>query len=376
MKRDYYEVLGVKKNATADEIKSAFRNLARKYHPDINKEKSAEAKFKEINEAYEVLSDPEKRRLYDQFGHEGVTAGATGSGFSGFGGRGGFEGFGGFDDIFSDIFDNVFSGGRSRRSTRRSTRGEDLQVRVTVTLHDALMGTQKTIKVSHSKTCQKCAGSGAKPGSSPKVCSQCKGQGTVHFRQGFFSLSQTCSYCRGEGKVIETPCEQCQGNGKIRVTEPITVKIPPGVQEGTALRVSGAGEAGNLGGAAGDLYVVCHFESDPRFERRDDDILAEQRISITQAALGSEIKVPAIDGSVTLRIPPGTQTGTVFRIKDRGIPHLGGRGRGDQLVKILVEVPTTLNAKQKELLHELAKSFGEEESGKGEESLFKKVFGK
>lgn len=376
MKRDYYEILGVNKNSTADEIKSAYRNLAKKFHPDVNKDKSAEEKFKEANEAYEVLSDAHKRQLYDQYGHEGVAAGSGASGF-GRGGGGGFEGFGDINDIFGDFFENVFTGG-ARGGTRRAraSRGEDLQVRLTVTLHDALLGTQKTIKVSHTKTCQKCSGSGAKSGSAPKTCSQCKGSGTIHFRQGFFSLSQTCTRCQGTGKVIEMPCENCRGHGKIKMSEPLTVKIPPGVQEGTALRITGAGEAGSLGGGTGDLYVVIHFESDPRFERRDDDILIEQKISITQAALGAEIDMPALDGKVTLRVPPGTQTGTVFRVRDKGIPHLGGRGRGDQLVKIAVEVPSRLNDKQKELLKELAKSFGEDASVKEDESIFKKVFGK
>ena len=376
-KRDYYEILGVSKTAVADEIKAAYRQLAKKYHPDVAKDKSTEEKFKEINEAYEVLSDTQKRQLYDQYGHAGVTGGpgGGGSGFGdGAGGFRGFENFGDMGDIFGDIFENVFSGGQGGGGRRRERRGEDLQARVTVTLSEAAFGVQKTIKVTHTRTCQKCTGSGAKPGTSTKTCTQCRGSGTVHIRQGFFSLSQTCPRCRGEGKMVETPCDACRGGGRVTVSEPITVKIPAGVQEGTALRVTGAGQAGAQGAPTGDLFVVIHQESDPRFERRDDDLLTEQKISITQAALGAEMEVPAIDGKVTLRIPPGTQTGTVFRVRERGIQHLGGRSKGDMLVKILVEVPQRLNDKQKELLKELAASFGEETAK--DDSFIKKVFGK
>ncbi len=375
-KRDYYEVLGVSKSATADEIKAAYRNLAKKYHPDVNKDKTSEDKFKEANEAYEVLSDAQKRQLYDQFGHAGMT-GAQGGAASGAGGFRGFENFGDFGDIFGDLFENVFTGGAGGRGSSRrprSVRGEDLQARLTITLSETAFGTQKTIKVNHSKTCPKCSGTGAKPGTSAKTCPQCRGAGTVHFRQGFFSLSQTCPRCQGEGKITENPCDQCRGQGSVRSSEPITVKIPAGAQEGTALRIAGAGEAGPMGGPAGDLFVVIHQESDPRFERRDDDLIVEHKISITQAALGAEIEVPAIDGKVSLRIPPGTQTGTLFRIRDRGIPHLSGHGKGDELVRIMVEVPQHLNEKQKELLKELAKSFGENEPK--DESFIKKVFGK
>lgn len=371
-KRDYYEILGVRKTASADEIKTAYRVLAKKYHPDVAKEKGTEENFKEINEAYEALSDPQKRQLYDQFGHSGVQ-GQPGGFRQGAGGFQGFENFGDFGDVFGDIFENVFTGGRGQAKQRRN-RGEDLQVRVTVTLSETAAGAQKTFKVNHSRVCQKCSGSGAKPGTSAKTCTQCRGSGTVHFRQGFFSLSQTCPRCQGEGKAVDNPCDTCRSLGNVRVTEPITVRIPAGVQEGTALRVSGAGEAGPHGGPAGDLFVVIHQESDPRFERRDDDLILEEKISITQAALGSELEVPAIDGKVTLRIPPGTQTGTVFRVRERGIPHLSGRGKGDMLVKILVEVPQRLTDKQKDILKELAKSFGEQEIK--DDSIFKKVFGK
>ncbi|OGR96022.1 MAG: molecular chaperone DnaJ [Elusimicrobia bacterium RIFCSPLOWO2_01_FULL_64_13] len=374
-KRDYYEVLGISKSATTDEIKAAYRQLAKKVHPDVNKDKSSEEKFKEANEAYEVLSDPQKRKLYDQFGHAGVAQGGQGPG-QGFGGD--FEGFGDLGDIFGDIFDNVFTGGAGRGRSRRprSNRGEDLQVRLTVALSEAAFGVQKTIKINHAKACAKCSGSGARPGTSSKTCANCKGTGTVQFRQGFFSLSQTCPRCQGEGRVIESPCAECRGQGRVRTLEPITVKVPPGVQEGTALRVTGAGEAGPGGGPAGDLYVVIHQEADPRFERRDDDILSEQKISITQAALGAEISLPSLDGKVTLRVPPGTQTGTVFRVRDGGLPHLSGRGRGDHLVKVIVEVPAHLTARQKELLKELAKTLGEDEPDKDDDSLFKKMFGK
>ena len=266
-KRDYYEVLGVNKGAPADEIKAAYRNLAKKFHPDVNKDKHAEDKFKEANEAYEVLSDEHKRRLYDQYGHAGVQAGAGPEGFRG--GPGGFEGAGDFNDIFGDFFENVFAGqGGGRRGGQarsRASRGDDLQVRLTLTLHDALNGTQKTIKVGHHKSCAKCMGSGAKSGGSHKTCSQCKGSGTVHFRQGFFSLSQTCPRCHGEGRMIENPCDVCHGTGRTKVSEPLNVKIPAGVQEGTALRVTASGDAGMNGGPNGDLFVVVHFDPDPRF---------------------------------------------------------------------------------------------------------------
>jgi len=378
-KRDYYEILGISKSASAEEVKAAYRSLAKKHHPDVNADKASEEKFKEINEAYEILSDPKKRQLYDQYGHAGVAQGAPGApgGFGG--GSRDFDSFGDLNDIFGDFFENVFTGGeggRGRSKKTRSARGEDLQARISVTLNDAAFGSQKTVKISHSKTCQKCSGSGAKPGTSSKTCPQCKGTGNIHFRQGFFSLSQTCTRCQGDGKVIETPCDGCNGHGKVKASEPITVKIPPGVQEGTALRITGAGEAGYLGGPPGDLYVVIHMEADSRFERRDDDILVEQKISITQATLGAEINVPALDGQVTLRIPPGTQTGTVFRMREKGIPHLGGRGRGDELIKIFVEVPTRLDEKQKQFLKELAKTFGEETPPKDDDSFIKKVFGK
>ncbi|OGR86515.1 MAG: molecular chaperone DnaJ [Elusimicrobia bacterium RIFCSPLOWO2_01_FULL_60_11] len=374
-KRDYYEVLGVQKTASADEIKAAYRALAKKYHPDVAKQSGAEDKFKEANEAYEALSDPQKRQLYDQFGHAGAQQGGPGGFGQGAGGFQGFENSGDFGDIFGDIFENVFAGGRGQGQSRQHrNRGEDLQVRLTVTLSESAFGVQKTLKINHSRACRKCAGSGAKPGTASKTCPQCRGSGTVHFRQGFFSLAQTCPRCHGEGKAVDNPCEDCRGLGNVRVTEPITVKIPAGVQEGTALKVTGAGETGPHGGPAGDLFVVIHQEADPRFERRDDDLIIEAKISITQASLGAELEVPAIDGKVTLRIPPGTQTGTIFRVRERGIPHLNGRGKGDMLVKIVVEVPQRVNDKQKELLKELAKSFGEEEVKDG--SIFKKVFGK
>ncbi len=367
-KRDYYQVLGVNKNASADELKAAYRQLAKKYHPDVNKDKSAEERFKEANEAYESLSDPKKREIYDQYGHAGLSQSA--------GGGQGSEGFGDINDIFGDFFDNVFSGGGRQRSSKGSYRGEDLQVRLNVSLHDAAFGTQKTIKISHTKPCARCSGTGAKPGSSPKICSQCRGAGTINFRQGFFSLSQTCNKCHGQGRVIESPCETCHGHGKVKVSEPITVKIPPGVQEGTALRITGSGESGSHGALPGDLYVVMHVESDPRFERKDDDILVDHKVSITQASLGAEINVTSLEGKVVLRIPPGTQTGTVFRAREKGIPHLGGRGRGDLLVSVIVEVPAHITDKQRQLLRELSATFGESESIKEDESFIKKVFGK
>ncbi len=359
-KRDYYEVLGVSRSAAEREIKDAYRQLALKFHPDKNQgNKEAEEKFKEINEAYEVLSDAKKKQLYDQYGHAGVGAGGPGAGpgfggfdFSGFGGGGGAQGD--LGDIFGDILEGVFGQQRPSRSGRRSgaSRGSDLQYDANLEFRDAVFGTELTLKVPRHEACTRCGGSGAKPGTNKKTCPTCKGAGKMRMSQGFFSMVQTCPKCHGEGTVIEAPCSECRGTGKESKTGTIKVKIPAGVEEGSSLRVRGEGEAGERGGPNGDLYVMIHVQKDPNFEREGNNLVAEQHISFTQAALGSEISVPTLEGSVTMKVPAGTQGHTIFKLKQKGVPYLSSRGRGDLLVKIVVDVPKNLSEKEKQLLRE------------------------
>ncbi|HRY29223.1 MAG TPA: molecular chaperone DnaJ [Elusimicrobiota bacterium] len=376
-KRDYYEVLGVSKTAGADELKAAYRKAALQHHPDRNPgNKAAEEKFKEVNEAYEVLSAPEKRRLYDQFGHAGVQQGG------GPGGPGGFHGFedmagGGFGDVFSDLFGDIFGGGGGggRGQGRRGGRGADLRYDHTVTLHEAFTGTQSSLHVARRTTCSKCNGSGAKPGTSRRTCSECRGAGQVRVTRGFFTLAQTCPRCRGEGQIVESPCSECRGEGRVRSTDNLTVRIPPGVEDGTALRVPGAGEAGERGTPAGDLYVVVHITPDSRFERDGENLLTDRHVSIAMAALGGEVEIPTVEKSVRINIPAGTQSGTLLRVRGAGMPRLKGSGRGDVIVRVVVDVPTRLNKEQKRLLAELAQSMGEE-GVSTDDGLFKKVFGR
>lgn len=368
-KRDCYEVLGVSRNATADEIKQAYRKLAIQHHPDKNPgNKQAEEKFKEINGAYEVLSDPEKRQAYDNYGHAGVGQGAG----AGPGGFGGFSDFSNFGDVFSDFFEDVFNlgGGRTRRAG--PVPGADLRTSCTVTLKDAYTGTTVTLNIPISETCAKCHGSRVKPGTHPKTCPVCKGAGNIRTSQGFFTLTRTCGRCGGSGHIIETPCPDCLGTGRIRKNQNISVRIPPGMHDGTSLRISGAGEAGPAGGPAGDLYVTVHVKSDPRFVRDGDDLIVEQKIPFPLAALGGELEVPSMEGKITLKIPAGTQSGTIFRLNDRGMPRLGTRGKGDQLVKVTVDVPTSLTKAQRDLLHTLANTMQHKQD---DGSFFKKVFG-
>jgi molecular chaperone DnaJ len=361
-KRDYYEVLGVEKRASDDEIKKAFRKLAKKYHPDVNSgDKGAEAKFKEVNEAYDVLSDSDKRAKYDQFGHAGVDPNGFGGGF-----RGG--GFGGFDFDIGDIFDSFFGGGfgGGRASSRRNApqKGADLKFNVDLTFEEAAFGAEKEISVNRSEKCPKCNGSGAKDGSSPVTCSKCNGTGQLNIRQntafGQFSSIKACDACKGEGKIITNPCTQCSGSGKIRKIVKIKTKIPAGIDNGQAISQRGEGEAGIRGGPNGDLYIVVRVKPHPIFSRDGFDVMCEMPITFVQAALGGELEVPTIDGKVRYPIPEGTQTGTVFRLKNKGIPHLGGSGRGDQFVKTVVEVPKRLNEKQKRLLRDFAEISGDE----------------
>lgn len=361
-KRDYYEILGVQKGASVDEIKRSYRNLALKYHPDRvspDKKKEAEEKFKEISEAYAVLSDPQKRSQYDQFGHAGIDSRYTyedifkGADFGSI-----FEdlGFGGsiFGDIFEDlgIFGGSFSSGR-RRGPRR---GRDLEYEVEISFEDAAFGVKKTINVPRYDTCDVCKGEGAKPGTKKTTCSTCGGKGQILQSTGFFSITQTCPDCRGEGTIIKNPCTKCAGSGKVRLTKRIEVGIPAGVDTGSRLRVQGEGEAGSKGGPRGDLYIYINVKDHPIFERHGYDIICEVPISFPIAALGGEVEVPTLNGKVMMKIPEGTQSGKIFRLAQKGIKRLRGYGSGDQLVRIIVETPAHLNSEQKHILKEFAKS--------------------
>ncbi len=371
-KRDYYEVLSVERAASDDEIKKAYRRLAVQFHPDRNPgDKSAEERFKEINEAYQVLSDPEKRAQFDRYGHAAFEAG-RGGGFSG------FDFSQGFEEVFADIFGDFFGTGRSR-SRSRSRRGDDLRYDLEVTFEEAAHGAEKQVSFQRLAQCEACAGTGARGGASGiRTCPNCRGTGQVRMQQGFFSISTPCGQCRGEGTVIQDPCPKCQGQGRIRRQQSISVKIPPGVDNGSRLKVRGEGEAGHGGAPAGDLYVVLHVREHPLFARQDNDVVIEVPISFPQAALGAEIEVPTLDGKMRLRIPAGTQSGKVLRLKGKGIPDLHGYGRGDQLVKVVVETPRRLTARQRELLEEFARTTGEDANhplAKGFVDKLKEMFG-
>lgn len=350
MKRDYYEVLGVSKSASLDEIKKAYRKIAKENHPDVKpNDKQAEERFKEATEAYAVLSSPEKKAKYDQYGHAGVD----------FNGQGGFGDFSDFADFgLGDIFEMFFGGGMGGGSSRRQgpSRGSDLRYDLTITLHEAAFGAKKEIEVPLSETCANCGGSGAAPGTNPKICSQCGGTGHVRAVQrtpfGQVATTRACTACNGQGTIISTPCNKCNGHGKVREVKIIEVNIPAGSEEGLSLRYSGKGEAGERGGPSGDLYVVLNVKRHEFFERRGNDIFCEIPITFVQAALGDEIDVPTIHGEVKMKIPEGTQTSKVFRIKGMGVPYRRGGGSGDQHVRVLVTTPTKLNEQQKELLRE------------------------
>ncbi len=358
-KRDYYEVLGVSKNASEQDLKQAYRKLALKYHPDKNKgDAEAEEKFKEATEAYEVLRDPKKRASYDKFGHEGV------GGFEGFGRTAYtdfadiFEDLGGFGDIFGSFFGQNFN--RQQRG-QRARRGSDIQYDLTITLEDAASGKEVQIEIPRNETCETCGGTGSKSGTKPSVCPVCNGAGQIRQTQGFFSISQTCPRCRGEGQIVTSPCKSCNGSGLQMRKRTITVKVPAGVESGSRLKISGEGEQGPNGGPAGDLYVVMHVRKHDIFERHGNDILGVVSISFALACVGGEIEVPTITGGkAKMKIPSGTENGQVFRLKGNGIPYLGSYGRGDQLVKINVAVPKKLSQKQRELLKEFARLSGED----------------
>ena len=355
-KRDCYEVLGVERNADTEEIKKAYRQLALKYHPDRNpNDKAAEEKFKELGHAYEILSDPQTRAAYDQYGHAAFDSRARA--------RGGGGGFHDPSDIFrevfgnSGIFDDLFGGGQ--RSPGGAQRGDDLRYDLELTFLEAAQGCEKEIALTKLDACDSCRGSGAEQGATTKVCSTCGGRGQVLSSRGIFSIAQTCPRCEGRGRVVDKPCRTCGGGGRRERTSTITIKVPAGVDGGSRLRSSGNGEAGQRGGPAGDLYVVLHVKRHEIFGREGDDLLCEAPVTFVQAALGAEIEVPALDGRVMIKIPAGTQPGAAFRVKGKGVKNLQGYGHGDLHVRIQVEVPTQLNAEQKAKLREFAGLSGE-----------------
>jgi molecular chaperone DnaJ len=347
MKQDFYEVLELRKGASEDDIKKSYRRLARKYHPDVNKDPGAEDRFKAVTEAYEVLGDAQKRAMYDQYGH-------AGPGFEGFPGGGGFDA-----TNLGDIFEAFFGGGMGGRQRRRGPeRGADLRLDLEISFRDAVFGAEKTVDIRHLESCEPCGGSGAKKGTSATTCSTCKGQGQVQQIArtpfGQFAQSTICQRCRGEGQVIETPCSSCKGQGKRNAEKQLKVKIPPGVDTGARLRVSAEGDAGSRNGPPGDLYIVLHVAPDKRFERRDTELFVSVPISFGQAALGAELEVETLDAPQPLRVPAGTQTGASFTLRGLGVPHLvNPQRRGDLHVEVVVQVPTQLTDEERELLERL-----------------------
>ncbi len=363
-KRDYYEVLGVSRSASEDEIKKAYRKLAKKYHPDLNPGNAeAEQKFKEVNEAYEVLSDSNKKARYDQFGFAGVDPnyGAGAGGGGGFGGFTDFD-FGDLGDIFGSFFGGGF-GGSTRSSRNGPQRGESIRVGVTVSFEEAAFGCEKEVTVDRVDQCPTCKGSGCEPGTTPEVCTQCGGSGQVQQRRqtpmGVFATTTTCPKCGGRGKIIHSPCKDCNGTGQQRKRKTIQVNIPAGIDNGQTISLRGQGNAGRNGGPAGDLLITVTVRPHQLFRREDNDVLCEAPITFTQAVLGGEMEIPTIDGKVKYDIPEGTQTGTTFRLRGKGIPNLNGRGRGDQYVTVYIETPRNLNREQKEALKKFSQSLGE-----------------
>lgn len=360
VKRDYYEVLGIARGASAAEIKTSYRRLARQFHPDINKEPAAEELFKEINEAYEVLGDEQKRATYDRFGHAGLQGAGAGAG-----GFGGFGGFGDLGDIFEEFFSGV-SGTRTRRSARARgpARGDDLRADISIPFLEAVFGTEREIQVPRTETCPQCQGSGAEPGTTPIVCNQCRGTGEVRQVQqsflGSFVNVGTCPTCGGSGETIPTPCSQCNGRKRVRKSHTLKVKVPAGIDSGMRIRLVGEGDAGARGGPAGNLYVFVNVEDHPYFQRREDDIILNLVINVAQAALGDEITIPTVNGEEEIRIESGTQPGHVIRLRGRGVPHIRQSGRGDQILVVQVAVPEKLDSEQRELFHQLGRTLGKE----------------
>lgn len=380
-KRDYYEVLGVDKNASEDEIKKAYRKLAKKYHPDLNPgDKEAEEKFKEANEAYEVLSDAEKKAKYDRFGHAGVDPnyGAGGAGYGGFNGQG-------FDFDLGDIFSNIFGGGfggfgGGSSNPNAPQRGSDTQTSVTISFEEAAKGCEREVQFSRIEVCDECHGSGAAPGSSPKTCPECDGRGQVTSQQrtpfGVIQTQKACSRCGGRGTIIENPCKKCHGAGRVRKPVKITVKIPAGIDDRQIINARGQGNKGVNGGPAGDLRVAINVRPHPIFERDGYNVWVEMHISFAAAALGCALQVPTLDGKVQYNVPAGTQSGDVFKLKGKGIQSLNNRGRGDELVRVIVDVPCNLNDRQKQLLRELDEALGNETAHLGNADDKKGFFGK
>ena len=360
-KRDYYEVLGMGRGASADEIKKAYKKLAFKYHPDKNqgKEKESEEKFKEVSEAYEVLSDPQKRSTYDQYGHEGMQSTFGGGGFK-------WSDFTHYDDL-RDIFDDfnledIFSGlgggifGSGSSSRRRGPRrGAGIRINLEIEFLQAASGVEKTVTVKRSETCDVCKGSGAKPGTKKKQCPDCQGRGQVLMSTGFFSISRTCGKCGGEGSIITTPCGGCNGQGRVKVSRKIKINVPKGVSNGTRLRITGEGETGAMGGSRGDLYADIYVKPHELFERHEDDVLVSVPITFPQAVFGSEVDIPTLDGKVKMKIPAGTQSGKIFRLRGKGFPHINSYGTGDEHVRVFIETPQRLNTDQTEALRNFAK---------------------
>jgi len=343
-KRCYYEILSVSRNATEEDIKKSYRRLAMQYHPDRNPgDREAEERFKEAAEAYEVLSDPQKREIYNQYGHEGLSSS-------------GFQGFSGFEDIFSsfgDIFGDIFGFSNGRGRSRTSARaGADLRYDLQISFMEAAFGLNKDIEIEKLARCHECGGSGSAPGTSPEVCPRCRGRGQVTQSSGFFSISSICPNCRGQGQIITQPCRNCRGGGREKIKKTVQIKIPAGVETGSRLRLRGEGEQGEYGGPNGDLYIFIHVQEHEFFQRSDDDIICRVPISFVQAALGDSIEVPTLTGTEKLKIPRGTQSGKIFRLKGKGIAHLRGFGRGDQIIETIVTIPTNLNRRQEEILKE------------------------
>jgi molecular chaperone DnaJ len=355
-KRDYYEVLGVDRSADAEALKKAYRGLALQFHPDRNPDEPvAEEKFKEASEAYAVLSDPDKRRAYDRFGFEGVGAGSGQPGFD-------FGDMGAFGDVLNDLFGDLFGARAGGRRRGRAQRGADLRYNLEIELRDVVSGTEAQIQIPKMRSCASCAGSGARPGTRPEACARCRGSGQVVLQQGFFRISRPCDACGGAGEIVRERCAECRGAGRTEGMQTIKVKVPPGVDEGMRLRIAGEGEAGVAGGSPGDLYVVISIRRHPLFERQGGDLHCQVPIAFVQAALGAEIEVPTLEGKVSLRVPEGTQTGRVIRLKGKGLPSLRSQARGDQLIQIFVETPAKLTRRQRELLEAFAAEGGGEVS--------------
>ena len=367
-KRDYYEILGVDRDASADKLKKAYRKLALKYHPDRNPDDEvAVGKFKEASEAYQVLADSERRAQYDRFGHAAFEQAGVGQGGSDFSA--------GFEDVFGDIFGDFFGGMGRRRG--RARRGDDLRYDLEIDFAAAVSGCEKRLSIPRLSTCSSCQGNGTLAGAAPRSCPSCRGAGQVRFQQGFFSVAKTCSQCGGRGAVITDPCEECSGGGRIRATQNLNVKIPAGVDSGSRLKLRGEGEAGSGDGPAGDLFVVINVASHPLFERSGRDILCDVPVSFAQLVLGGEIEVPTLDEKMTITIPPGTQTDEIFRLRGKGAQDLQGYGRGDQLVRVQIEIPRKLTARQREVVVELVREGGDQigQASRGFLDKVKEMFG-